>query len=118
VLIFGGFILLSAAWRVLYAAQRTGQLATTGVYARVRHPQYDGFVLIMLGFVLQWPTLITLLMFPVLVVMYLRLARREERDVRTQFGPAWDDYVVRTPAFFPRLRGRAGGQRLEQPGRA
>jgi methanethiol S-methyltransferase len=118
VLIFGGFILLSAAWRVLYAAQRAGQLATTGVYARVRHPQYDAFILIMLGFLLQWPTLVTLAMFPVLAVIYLRLARREEREVRTEFGQAWDDYAASTPAFVPRLRWRAGGRSVEQAGRA
>jgi protein-S-isoprenylcysteine O-methyltransferase Ste14 len=61
--IFGGFILLSAAWKVLYEAQRQQTLATTGVYAYVGHPQYVGFIVIMLGFLLQWPTLLTLLMF-------------------------------------------------------
>jgi protein-S-isoprenylcysteine O-methyltransferase Ste14 len=81
VLILCGFILLSAAWKVLYEAQRTRTLAVTGPYAYVRHPQYDGFILIMLGFLLQWPTLITLIMFPVLVFMYVRLAQREEREV-------------------------------------
>ena len=61
VFIFGGFILLSAAWKVLYQAQRRHGLATTGPYARVRHPQYDAFVLILFGFLLQWPTILTLL---------------------------------------------------------
>src|SRR5688500_2717452 len=65
VLIFGGFIFIAASWNVLYRAQRAGQLATTGQYASARHPQYDGFVLIMLGFLLQWPTLPTLAMFPI-----------------------------------------------------
>lgn len=104
--ILAGFFLLAAAWRVLHAAQQQGKLATTGPYARVRHPQYDGFVLIMLGFLLQWPTLLTLLMFPVLVVMYVRLARREEAEVRRQFGGVYDRYAARTPPFLPRLRGR------------
>ena len=102
VLIFGGFILLSAAWKVLYEAQRTHILATTGPYAHVRHPQYAAFMLIMFGFLLQWPTILTLLMFPVLVYMYVRLARREEREVLTEFGEAYAEYAARTPAFFPR----------------
>jgi protein-S-isoprenylcysteine O-methyltransferase Ste14 len=76
----GGFIFLSSAWRVLFQAQREGALATTGAYASVRHPQYVAFILIMFGFLLQWPTLVTLVMFPVLVTVYVRLARREERD--------------------------------------
>ena len=86
VFIGGGFILISAGWKVLYEAQRRGTLATTGVYAYVRHPQYVGFVLIMFGFLLQWPTLLTLAMFPVLVFMYARLARGEEREVLAEHG--------------------------------
>ncbi len=101
--IVAGFILLSAAWRVLYQAQRQGALATTGPYARIRHPQYAAFTMIMFGFLLQWPTLITLVMFPILVTVYARLARREEAEVRAEFGRAWDEYAARTPRFIPRL---------------
>lgn len=105
--ILGGFLLLAAAWRVLYAAQRAGQLATTGAYSYIRHPQYVGFVLIMLGFLLQWPTLPTLVMFPILVAMYARLGRREEREMRTGFGATWDAYATQTPRYLPRLRRHA-----------
>lgn len=103
VLIGGGFILLSNAWKVLYQAQQTNTLAVNGPYARMRHPQYVAFVLIMLGFLVQWPTLLTLAMFPVLVWMYLRLARREEQEIRREFGAEYARYAERTPAFFPRL---------------
>jgi protein-S-isoprenylcysteine O-methyltransferase Ste14 len=106
VLIGGGFILLASAWRVLYEAQRTHRLATTGAYAYVRHPQYVGFIQIMLGFLLQWPSVPTLVMFPILVVMYVRLARREEREALAAFGDAYARYAANTPAFFPRV-GRA-----------
>jgi protein-S-isoprenylcysteine O-methyltransferase Ste14 len=102
VLILCGLILLSAAWKVLYEAQGTETLATTGPYAYVRHPQYDGFILVMLGFLLQWPTLVTLIMFPTLVTMYVRLARREEREVLSEFGDEYRRYANRTPAFLPR----------------
>jgi protein-S-isoprenylcysteine O-methyltransferase Ste14 len=104
VFIFGGFMLLESAWRLLYAAQRAHRLATGGLYARMRHPQYVGFVLIMFGFLLQWPTLITLLMFPIMVAVYAVLARREERDCLVRFGDAYRDYMARTPAFIPRIR--------------
>lgn len=109
ILIFGGFILLANAWKVLYKAQQTHTLAVTGPYARIRHPQYAGFVLIMLGFLLQWPTFLTVLMFPVLVAMYIRLARAEEREVSAEFGDAYARYAAGTPAFFPRF-GAATGQ--------
>ncbi|WP_291212536.1 isoprenylcysteine carboxylmethyltransferase family protein [Hydrogenophaga sp.] len=99
-----GFYLLSSAWHVLYHAQRKHSLATTGPYARIRHPQYVAFVLILLGFLLQWPTLLTLLMFPVLLLMYGRLAITEENEMRQQFGPDYDAYAQSIPRFFPRLR--------------
>lgn len=102
VFIGGGFILLSSAWKALYQAQRKHGLATTGPYAKVRHPQYDAFVLIMFGFLLQWPTILTLLMFPVLVWMYVRLACAEERDAEMEFGERWREYAAHTPGFIPR----------------
>jgi protein-S-isoprenylcysteine O-methyltransferase Ste14 len=107
VFIGSGFLLLGAAWQVLYRAQRNSELATTGPYAWVRHPQYAGFVLIMFGFLVQWPTILTLTMFPVLVWMYVALARREEREVLAQFGDAYRRYTQRVPGFIPSFRGPA-----------
>ena len=111
--ILGGFWLLASSWNVLYSAQRERSLATTGPYARVRHPQYVGFVLILFGFLLQWPTLLTLAMFPVLVAMYAYLARREEADMVGQFGEAYRRYAARTPRFVPRL-GRSANEAEER----
>jgi len=101
VVLFAGFMLLSKAWYVLYHAQKRHALATAGPYRLVRHSQYIGFVLIMFGFLLQWPTLLTLAMFPVLVVMYVRLAISEERDSEAAFGDAWREYAAVTPQFIP-----------------
>lgn len=105
----GGFVLISAAWRVLYDAQQRRALANSGPYARVRHPQYVGFVLVLFGFLLQWPTLLTLLMFPVLVIMYIRLARSEEREALAEFGDTYRHYMRQVPAFIPRLGRRSAG---------
>jgi len=103
VFIGGGFMLIAKAWHVLYTAQRSGELATTGPYAHIRHPQYAGFALIIIGFFLQWPTLVTGLMLPVLLVVYWRLAKREEREVEAQFGEAYRRYAEQVPAFVPRF---------------
>ena len=103
VFIGAGFWLLADAWKVLYEAQRAHRLAISGLYARVRHPQYIGFVLIMFGFLLQWPTLVTLAMFPILVFMYGRLAKTEERDMLVQFGEEYRNYAQAVPGFIPRL---------------
>ena len=103
VFIVVGFLLISAAWQVLYHAQRRGELAITGPYAYVRHPQYVGFILVMLGFLLQWPTLLTIAMFPILVWMYVRLAREEEREATATLGDTYRNYAERVPSFFPIL---------------
>lgn len=107
VLIAAGFILLAAAWDVLYKAQRARELATTGPYAWIRHPQYAGLILIMIGFLLQWPTLLTMLMFPVLVMMYVRLAQREEKVALAEFGGQYTIYASERPAYFPHFRASA-----------
>lgn len=57
----------------------------------------------MFGFLLQWPTILTLAMFPVLTVMYVKLARDEELEARTEFGEAYPRYAADVPAFIPRL---------------
>ena len=105
-LILAGFILLSAAWKVLYAAQKNHQLAISGPYARIRHPQYVGFFLIMLGFLIQWPTLLTLLMFPILTYMYFRLAKKEELEVEKVFSQTYREYAMQIPAFIPKLKAK------------
>ena len=103
VLIILGFILLSAAWSVLHAAQQSRSLATTGWYARCRHPQYVAFIMIMFGFLLQWPTIPTLVMFPILVVIYVRLAKREEQIAISGFGDEYRQYMEEIPTWVPRF---------------
>jgi protein-S-isoprenylcysteine O-methyltransferase Ste14 len=103
VVIILGFFLLASAWSVLHHAQQNRQLATTGWYARMRHPQYIAFIMIMFGFLLQWPTIPTLVMFPILVIVYIRLAKREERMALDEFGDKYRHYMESTPAWIPKL---------------
>ena len=115
VFIGGGFILISAGWKTLYEAQRRHALATTGIYSYVRHPQYVGFIMVMFGFLLQWPTLLTLAMFPVLTFMYVRLARSEEQEAVATFGDAYRRYMNEVSGFIPhlsRLFGEGGNPQI------
>jgi len=101
VFIISGFVLLSKAWGVLYKAQKEKTLAVNGPYAKIRHPQYVAFALIMFGFLLQWPTILTLVMFPILLFVYIQLAKKEERGSKETFGSMWDEYVKQTNMFIP-----------------
>ncbi len=73
------------------------------------HPQYLGFIAIMVGFLVQWPTILTLAMFPFLVLMYVRLARAEERDAVETFGDLYRQYAAATPAWIPKVGSRQVG---------
>lgn len=113
VLILIGIWIISDGWERVYKSQ--SELVTDGIYRHVRHPQYTGIFIITLGFMIQWPTLATLLLWPFVIWMYVRLARREERDVLAQHGQAYRDYMDRTPMFFPRLFGRREKRSAQSP---
>jgi len=100
-LMFVGLVLMAAGWRRVHAAH--GELVTNGLYARVRHPQYTGLYLISVGMLVQWPTIVTVATWPALLLIYYRLARREEREAEAQFGDAYRAYRARVPMFVPRL---------------
>jgi protein-S-isoprenylcysteine O-methyltransferase Ste14 len=91
-----GLILIMAGWKKIYKSK---SLVTTGVYRFSRHPQYLGIILISLGWLIGWPTLVTLVMFPVLVLIYYRLAKKEDEEVSRLFGKEYDDYKSKTPMF-------------------
>jgi len=99
-----GLIIMGKAWKQIHEAK--GKLVTTGIYARVRHPQYSGLFLITMGMLIQWPTIITLVMWPILMYAYYRLAMREEREVEENFGEQYRVYRHEVPAFVPTLRSK------------
>jgi len=103
VFIIGGLISLSSAWSILYQASKKSMLATTGAYRYMRHPQYFAFILVIIGFLLQWPTLVTLIMAPILIVRYVTLAKSEEKQMVDKFGQVYKEYRSKTPSFFPSL---------------
>ena len=103
-LMMGGLILMGASWHRIHKAK--GALVTDGVYARVRHPQYVGLFLVIVGMLVQWPTIITIATWPVLMVVYYRLARREEREAEMLFGEAYSRYKASVPMFVPGIRVR------------
>ncbi len=96
-----GYTLLSKGWTQIHAAR--GGLVTDGIYSYARHPQYTGLFLVIIGFLVQWPTILTVIMAPVLLFAYVHLARVEERRAGMEFGVEYDEYVRKTPAFFPPL---------------
>lgn len=102
-IVFAGATLVAEGWRAIHRARREGRLETKGVYARMRHPQYTGLFLIVFGEgVVHWPTVVSVVAFPIIVVAYWLLARREERDMVEEYGAAYREYMSRVPMFVPR----------------
>ena len=108
-----GLALVAVGWAQVFGARN--ELRTSGLYRFVRHPQYLGLILVIVALNIQWPTLLTLAMAPVLIVMYVRQARREDKELEARFGRAFAAYAARVPAFIPRLR-RRGALAEQQPG--
>lgn len=100
-----GIWMISAGWEQVHKSE--GRLVTDGIYAYMRHPQYTGIFIITLAFMIQWPTLTTLILWPFVIAMYVRLARREEQDVLQKYPEKYREYMQRTPMFFPRLWSRS-----------
>lgn len=97
-----GFLIMWKGWKLIHGAG--DKLVTEGPYKYVRHPQYSGLFIIMIGMLIQWPTLVTGLMFPVLVFVYYRLSKREEADMIGVFGDSYKKYTSQAPMFIPHFR--------------
>lgn len=100
--IIGGLVIMGKAWKQIHKAN--GKLVTSGLYRLVRHPQYSGLFLIMVGLLIQWPTIITAAMWPILMLMYYRLARREEREMEMEFTEKYTEYKQKVPMFVPLIK--------------
>jgi methanethiol S-methyltransferase len=109
-----GLSLLALGWHQVYKGK--GDLVTDGIYAFLPHPQYLGLILIIVGFLIQWPTLPTLLMAPILIVRYLRLAKEEEHELEFVFGEAYRQYRKEVPGYWPWRRRRSISVEVEEEG--
>jgi len=101
-LMVAAFLIIDG-WRMVYHGG--GRLVTTGTYGHVRHPQYLGIILGSIAFLIQWATIPTLIMFPILTFAYYRLAKKEEKEMVERFGEEYLQYQRRVPMFLPRLSG-------------
>ncbi|MBW4055618.1 MAG: isoprenylcysteine carboxylmethyltransferase family protein [Proteobacteria bacterium] len=102
-LLFTGIGIFIQGWRELYRARKGNRLVTDGLYRFVRHPQYTGLFLGLFGEgVVHWPTLFSVVLFPVIVIVYYKLSRSEEKKVIKEFGDEYRSYMQRTPMFIPR----------------
>lgn len=101
-----GLLLVILGWKEVFRRywskeEGKGELVTNGIYRYIRHPQYTGFLLITGGMLLDWATLPMLIMYPIMIALYYKLARREEAELESQFGKAYVDYRERTGMFLP-----------------
>jgi protein-S-isoprenylcysteine O-methyltransferase Ste14 len=104
-----GIILVVLGWKEVFRRywrkeEGKGELVTDGIYKYIRHPQYTGFMLITLGMLLDWATIPMLIMWPIMLVMYIRLARKEEAEMEKYFGEAYIQYRSKTGMFLPNLK--------------
>jgi protein-S-isoprenylcysteine O-methyltransferase Ste14 len=107
-----GIVIMGMGWKKIHLA--AGNLVTDGIYGRVRHPQYFGLFLVSIGLLIQWPTLVTLLLWPVMFLVYYRLAMKEERKMIELFDERYLEYKKSVPAFFPRFWSKRRMRKLNE----
>ena len=100
--VFLGISLIIKGWKQIYEAQKTDELVIDGIYRYMRHPQYTGIFFAIFGQLIHWPTIPTLLLFPLIVAAYYTLSRKEERVMIENFGDEYRAYVKKVPMFFPK----------------
>lgn len=105
-LMIAGFFMMAAGWRKVHGAK--GAFVTDGIYGYMRHPQYSGLILVTIGLFIQWPTIITALMWPVLFLAYYNLSKKEEKDMEKEFGDAYRKYMEKVPMFIPLVSSLTG----------
>jgi protein-S-isoprenylcysteine O-methyltransferase Ste14 len=106
VILVAGMLLIIFGWKEIHESK--GNLVTTGIYSHIRHPQYLGFLLMTFGMNLEWTTLFTFTLWPVIVVVYYRLAKMEEKEAEEVFGEEYRKYQQEVPMLLPRLRKKGG----------
>jgi protein-S-isoprenylcysteine O-methyltransferase Ste14 len=95
-----GTIIILIAWVTLYKNVKENGLVTTGIYSYSRHPQYFGFILIVLGWVVGWPTILTMIFAPILIFMYIRVSKIEDRELEVEDDGDYETYKSTVPFFF------------------
>ena len=96
-----GIGLVVVGWRPIYRSKE--DLVTKGIYHYIRHPQYLGFLLLTLGWLIHWPTIPITAMWPILIIMYYKIARNEEKEMKERFGDRYSFYMEKVPMFIPRV---------------
>ncbi|WP_311173224.1 methyltransferase family protein [Halobellus ordinarius] len=101
---FVGIGLFAQGWRQVYRARQDDRLVTDGLYRYVRHPQYTGLFIAMFGEgIIHWPTIFSVALFPIVLVVFTWLARKEERNMVAAFGEEYRTYQDKVPMFLPRV---------------
>ena len=93
-LMAAGAILIGLGWKQLYRSKSKG-VVSTGLYSYSRHPQYLGFMMVVIGWLVGWPTILTILFAPVLVYKYVRVSRTEEKELQAEL-PGYRSYKEAT----------------------
>ena len=77
------------------------QVITTGVFSFVRHPIYLGSILLYLGFIFLSLSLLSVLIWFIIIVFYHMISRYEEKLLTQRFGSVYEEYKKKVPMLFP-----------------
>ena len=104
--IAGALVFLISAAQVYLGKILNSGVASRGLYALVRHPQYTGLAMAGIGLTILWPRFLTLMFLAVMTFLYYLLAKDEEQRMLRRYGDGYRTYFERTGMFLPRLTSR------------
>jgi len=85
---------------------RTERIVSTKIYSLIRHPQYFGGVLAHIGISFLLSSLFSLIFTPIVILLNLLIAWKEEKELVKEFGETYKKYKENVPMFIPKLKRR------------
>ena len=101
VLAISGLLAWAGLKIVFRETREEPQVITTGVFSIVRHPIYLSSILLYLGFILLSLSLLSVLVWFIIIIFYYQISRYEEKLLTQRFGSAYEEYMKKVPMLFP-----------------
>lgn len=105
-ILLGGYLgILGVKQTTMKVAEihRTEKIVSTGVYSKVRHPQYLGGLFAHLGVSVLLSSLFSLLFTPVMISLIYLISKKEEKELIREFGELYKSYMKNVPMFIPKV---------------
>jgi protein-S-isoprenylcysteine O-methyltransferase Ste14 len=101
ILAIAGYFTWAGLKIVFFEIRETPKVITKGVFSMVRHPVYLGSILAFLGLIVMTLSLLSFIIWLIIIIFYYFISRYEEKLLLARFGKEYEDYMKEVPMLFP-----------------